>query len=99
MKGGPEGEQRSGDAAGGVRPALAAPAAHDDLAAAALVRWMYSRNRSGSGGANFSSASSYFKVLGGFFVRGVTPKPGGARRIAVGRALALTDYPLRAELG
>jgi hypothetical protein len=31
MKGGPEGEQRSGDAAGGVRPALAASAAHDDL--------------------------------------------------------------------
>jgi hypothetical protein len=23
----------------------------------------------------------------------VTPKPGGARRIAVGTALALTDYP------
>ena len=31
MKGGPEGEQRSGDATGGVRPVLAAPAAHDDL--------------------------------------------------------------------
>ena len=31
MKGGPEGEQRSGDAAGGVRPAFAASAAHDDL--------------------------------------------------------------------
>ena len=30
MKGGPEGEQRSG-AAGGVRPAFAASAAHDDL--------------------------------------------------------------------
>ena len=31
MKDGPEGEQRSGDAAGGVRPAFAASAAHDDL--------------------------------------------------------------------
>ena len=31
MKGGPEGEQRSGAAAGGVRPAFAASAAHDDL--------------------------------------------------------------------
>ena len=47
MKGGPEGEQRSGDAAGGVRPAFAASAAHDDLAAGASVRRMYSRNRSG----------------------------------------------------
>jgi hypothetical protein len=31
MKGGPEGEHRSGAAAGGVRPAFAASAAHDDL--------------------------------------------------------------------
>ena len=44
-------------------------------------------------GAHFSSASSDFKVLGAFFCNYVTPKPGGARRIAVGTALALTDYP------
>lgn len=31
MKGGPEGEQRSGAAGGGVRPAFAGSAAHDDL--------------------------------------------------------------------
>jgi hypothetical protein len=54
MKGGPEGEQRSGDAAGGVRPAFAASAAHDDLAAGASVRRMYSRNRSGGAEAPIS---------------------------------------------
>jgi hypothetical protein len=47
MKGGPEGEQRSGAAVGRVWPAFAASAAHDDLAAAASVRRMYPRNRSG----------------------------------------------------
>ena len=98
MKGGPEGEQRSGDAAGGVRPAFAASAAHDDLDGRGFSPTdVFAESLRGSGGANFSSASSYFKVLGGFFRRG-PPKPGEPDVVAV-EGVALTDYPLRAELG
>ncbi|HJZ17912.1 MAG TPA: hypothetical protein VJ251_21125, partial [Stellaceae bacterium] len=43
--------------------------------------------------AYFSSASSDFKVLGAFFATLGNSQAGGARRIAVGTALALTDYP------
>ena len=67
MKGGPEGEQRSG-AAAGVRRAFAGSAAHDDLDGRGFSPTdVFAESFGGSGGADFSSASSYFKVLGAFF--------------------------------